>query len=278
MSEEEDEKKEPADREDALGEPEEQEENEKEEEKKEGFRLRQLSGPQACLAIMGCGTLAAVVVIGSVIGLFNLFFSSSSEDSDDPGGAVSTWEPPPSMDPGALDLCSSLESSGETGSFRELGPQRIDSGSEYFDTEIDDPGADFRTVGDECSWSLVANDWNLSLTYEAYVSVEGASTPEEYAMEDFSSRKTEVGSMFESISTEEEPEGIGDESYVVYGNSVEDPDEMVYIFVSRTRGGVYAVSINAGVSEEGDPEDEMLALVRDISSVVDVRLERVLPS
>ena len=233
-------------------------------------------GWRAFFLMFGCGTTAAFAVVGTVVGaaqmLGNVVTEGVSEPTDEVDG---TWQPAPSMTPGALNLCRTMETSTQTGAFQSMFPERVDDEDGYSDPG---PGADGRTVKDDCEWTLKSpehGDWTFSLSYEASVSQGAESDRIEEARERLEGIRNESLEEFSSVSNSEEMSDVADEAYADYGLPVEGEGGSLYFLHGRTRSGVFEVRIEN--PSENVPESEYRELVRKVSPVLSKRLERVLP-
>jgi len=240
-------------------------------------------GFKAFLIVVGSGVLAALLVVGLIVALVKtvgaaLSGGSSSSVANQEGIPPGTWEPAPSMEEGALNLCRSLETSGQAGAFREMGPVRVDSGGNYSDPG---PGVEDRSVQDDCTWEVYGpggEKWTFSLSYEA---LAGSGSDEQRIAEAtdlFSQEESSVRGVFDSLFSEESMVDMADESISFYGVAG-GGEKSLYIFLGRTRSGVFRIDVEIPFySSEPIDENEPRTLVRKVVPVIDMRLERVLPA
>lgn len=245
--------------------------------KKEGIH-----GFKAFLIFSGSGVLAGLLVVWIISSLVKAIFVSGLGDSSSggiqTGSPVVTWEPPLSMEQGSLDLCRSLETSGQAGAFREMGPVRISSEDNYSDPG---PDAEDRIVQDDCTWevySSTGNKWIFSLSYKVFAGSFSDEQRLKQAKDLLSEEKSSVNEKFDSLINEELMADMADESFAYYGLG-KGGEENLYIFLGRTRSGVFCIEVKIPVSSGGsDLEVELRTLIRKLVPVIDIRLERMIPA
>ncbi|QBI52538.1 hypothetical protein [Streptomonospora litoralis] len=236
-------------------------------------------GWRAFLLMFGCGTTAALLVVGLFFGAVRMLGAAVLPGGDEPPAAAvpeGSWEPAPSMTPGALDLCSTLETSAQTGAFKTMFPKRLDDDGDYTDPG---PSASDRTISDDCKWALRSpeqGEWRFRLTYEASAADVSESVRVSEAEAAFAKARGEIDSKFSTVTETEKMGRVAEQAYAQYGASSSGDTESLYIFLGRSRSGVFRMDISS-LSQEVS-EAEFRELARSLAPVLSTRLERILPA
>jgi hypothetical protein len=232
-------------------------------------------GWRAFFLMFGCGTTAALVMVGGVVGVARTLGSAVTGTDGAPEQVAGTWEPAPSMSPGALDLCRTMETSNQTGAFTSMFPERVDNEDGYVDSGPDDAE---RVVKDDCEWVLQSTEhgeWTFRLSYEASVSQGGEEVRVEQAEDLYNAKMDSLPADFATVASEEELDDVADKASVRYGTPASAEDGALYVLLGRTRSGVFEIQVQ---SDDRDvPEAEFRELARKIAPVLSRRFERVLP-
>ncbi|QVQ51518.1 hypothetical protein J4H86_22410 [Spiractinospora alimapuensis] len=240
------------------------------------FRLRELSGPQACLSIVGCGTVAAVLVVALVFGGIRLVVGSLSDDSEDNAATVpeQSGEPIDEIEVGGLNLCDR-----NIPGITELSLERSDSGDSYADS-AEAGSSDARRVSDECSWVVrpggdSLDEWNFDFEYVALISDgDGADR--------FESAVSLHGQWVDERSS---GSGVADSGEVSFGDEGQffySTTEGVesYSMIVRHKSAVYVIElenrVESGAQESGIDSFEQVA--NRIADRVNIRLDAVVPN
>ncbi|MDT0304843.1 hypothetical protein [Streptomonospora wellingtoniae] len=241
-------------------------------------RNQGVRGWRAFFLMFGCGTTAALLVVGMFVGTIRMLGSAVAQGGESPMDGVSggSWEPAPSMTAGALDLCSTLETSSQTGAFKSMFPKRLDEDDDYADPG---PGSQRRMISDDCEWALISpdyGDWEMRLYYKASA-VQGS---EEARLDDARARFHDIQATmpgkFSELKGTEEVDDIGEQGFAQYGKPREGGSKSLYIFLGRSRSGVFRMDISS-VSQEV-PAKEFRQLTRSLAPVLATRIERILPA
>jgi hypothetical protein len=240
-------------------------------------RKQGLHGWKAAGAVFGCGTLAAFVVFGSLVGLIGLFFNFTATGADSQPGAAETsaefiGEPQATIEPGDLDLCSRNLSSSS-----KLSLTRTDAGDNYTDT-VD---AEERHISDQCEWELIpdydsAQNWTMNYKYDAVISSPGGERAD-IASAEFDGWLNELESEFVEIHSQGQGD-LADRSYFVYGEI--SPGVTGYILLAQTRSAVYEIRLEASsdsASGELVPENAMYHEASKAVSVSEVEFKIWIP-
>jgi hypothetical protein len=232
-------------------------------------------GWRAFSLVFGCGTAAALVMVGGVVVVARTLGSAVTGEERPNEQVAGTWEPAPSMSPGALDLCRTMETSSQTGAFKSMYPDRVDGEDGYVDSGPEDPE---RVVKDECEWLLQSaeyGEWSFRLSYEASVSQEGEEARVEQAGELYDTMSDSLSTDFAAVASEEEMDDIADEASAHYGKPATGDEGSLYVLLGRTRSGVFSIQVQS--TDQDVPEEEFRELALKISPVLSRRFERVLP-
>lgn len=230
-----------------------------------------LSGWRAFLAIVGGGVLAAVVVVGLVVGLFRLLISGPSSS----GGGIdanASWQPPEELGEGELNLCT------KTVDTLGVATERKDSGSNYRDTGMPPDGSE-RVIEDECNWEIYSpeGDMSMTLTYKAVLDPNGEEASSLINSEERKERLNKAEGEFSKILDEGKLVDVGEDSYYFYGESNSEEREMKLFFVGGAPGGSYEIELEPlGKYSSGDrlPLSAFLVNIRKVAPAVQIDLER----
>ncbi|WP_148046379.1 hypothetical protein [Halostreptopolyspora alba] len=234
--------------------------------KKEGIH-----GWRAFLLMFGCGTLAALLVFGSIVGVGKIIgssFASSSSSGDDASGVESSREPRESVPPELLDLCELIELENLMGAAQG---NRVDEKDDYVDSVTEGSGGP-RTVSDSCDWEVVGNEgrnWSFGITYVAHMEGDDGKSIPELANNSFDEFVGNVND--EQVDSEGKVEGMEGRSRYFYESY--DNQEDVYSFIRLSGSGVYQIDLK-GVDVS---RQEFRAEVVKVSSYIDGALERHTP-
>ena len=206
-------------------------------------------GWRAFFLMFGCGTTAALLVVGIVVGGLRMFVSSVSSGSSGQGGdgdySAPTWQAPSSLDVGVLDIC------GKTiGSIPEIKvPRPLGDNDNYVDTGENDPEMEGRVISDECVWEFNPvtsgiGSWKFTLEYKSFISEDGGKGTVELAKGFYDRKESEVNGWFSEVEDEGSGEVSG-VSHYFYGKSGNgDVDQ--YAMIEQVRGSVYVVKMEGG--------------------------------
>ncbi|MDS1272297.1 hypothetical protein RIF23_18565 [Lipingzhangella sp. LS1_29] len=243
---------------------------------KKSLRER-LSGPQACLAVVGCGTLAALAVMGLVIGGLRLFTSIVSGDTEQQAsqniGGAPERGPVSTLEPGTFDLC---ESAQNVSAFDVYVDERLDGNESFIDTAEGDSEFDsrFREIKNECVWR-VGSSGVLHMNYVAIADSPRGESSIGRADDIYETWKADASQGFDGIVDEEELGGVPSENFFIYGDL--DNGDGAYTFISQVKSSVYEVSY---IDESGHQDSSLTdfrGLIRDSSLDFQERLDRVVP-
>jgi hypothetical protein len=216
---------------------------------------RGLRGWRAGAAMVGCGTIAGLAVVGAVIGGAQALtgMATTADSPDEPGIAGGgTGRPQATLDPGTLDLCSTTVPTTSS-----INVTRLDEDDDYVDTELEqDSETRGRTVSDACEWDLVPDyeyfePWAFTLSYRAEIPSAEGEDPVAVANEEFEDRVADLDSQVASVTEEGDGE-YADRSYFVYGPSQENAADTAYTVVAQTRSAVYEIGLEAEPVANGE--------------------------
>lgn len=236
-----------------------------------------LHGWKAALAVFGCGTLAAFGVFGVLVGIASLLLDSVAngvDSSNEVPLVAEPGEPIADLDPGELNLCKD-----DVQYAYNMADSNYESGN-YEDPALSGEGGD-RIVSDECVWEIMPQgaggsaleDWRLTYSYEAIVSLADGSSRDEVASGKFDRLVDEVSAAEGVISTGEVNQS--DRSFYAYGKT--ENGEYFYYLVGQTRSTVYTIHY---VSPAGNGEVSQNRFEREathVASLVEPGLQILIP-
>lgn len=228
-----------------------------------------LHGIRAFLVVVGSGIVAGLLVVLIISNVIKAFVSVSSESFGDPvlgsASSVPTRGPVTSLEPGSFDLCQSVEN---IQAFNSVYQERLDDGSGFVDTALDDPEASVREISNECSWVIIVGgmvEAEVSLSYESIIggdvfSVEEAVRGVEHLVED--------------VSGEGELGGLPEGGYYLYGQSGKDE---IFVFVGIVKNTSFSMVFRNKKDSEISLEADYRTLVRQMIPDIRERLDRIIP-
>jgi hypothetical protein len=235
-------------------------------------------GWRAGLWMLGCGTAAALLVVGLIVGGLRMVLPGGG-DGGGQGAAVPSRSPRASTEPGVLDVCGiAIESSGMLSS-----PVRQDEDAPPLDTATASPSADPRVVTDECAWRIVGADGGnqtLTFEYEAVMSDSATADKDEIASQDFVAAQREAEADFSTIIDDSLVQGITiDDAYTLFGEPNGEPDIWRYTLVGRVKSSVFTISVEGPQEEEVSErvQTRFFGPVRDVLPYIESDLERIVP-
>ncbi len=235
-------------------------------------------GWRAFFLMFGCGTTAALLVVGIVVGGLRMLVSSVSSDSsgqaENRGQPAPTWQAPSSLDVGVLDICGKTVESITNINV----PNRLEGVDNYMDTGKGDPEIEGRVISDECVWDFnpMASDiesWRFTLEYESFINKDGGSSPSDLAASAYSEKMNEISGIFEEVE-KEGAENVSGESRYYYGNSSEGGVGQ-YVLIGKIKGSVYSIKMES--KSDSISKDLFWNEVEPIADSVTLDLERWTP-
>jgi hypothetical protein len=249
-----------------------------------GWSLKRLSGPQACLGIVGCGTLAAVVVVALVFGGIRLVAGAfTSEEADaNAGEPVPERSPRETTEPGVLDVCAiGVEASGVLTNLN-----RADSGDDPVDSATLQPAdpEGYRVVEDECEWSLgtgSGNTMKLVFSYSAIMDAESTGARTVVVEDSLEELRDEVEGSFSPIDDRGELDGMGlDEASWYFVQADDQSGGPRYALVGRVKSAVFQLGVQDAEEDlQGEPSarEDLESVVLEVLPYIQTNFERQVP-
>lgn len=249
-------------------------------EKKRSKGKRGLYGWRAFFAVFGCGTLAAFVVMGVIVGVLNIFFSAlttPNQPEETLPQAVEPREDRETTKPGVLNLCELVEGRGlMSASTGNRGGEK----DQYEDTALSDDEADPRTVSDSCLWEVNVGStdvWDFQLDYVAYMETARQPGLVELAEQSFDEEVKEAENFLGEVEEEGSIETLkyGGKGDYFYSNS---EGEERFVLVRLLKSGVYVVTFtNPGAEDGGGSLQQFRTEAVKVAGAVDEAFERQIP-
>jgi predicted nucleic acid-binding Zn-ribbon protein len=233
-------------------------------------------GWRAFSLMFGCGTVAALVMVGGVVGIVRSLTSDSGVSGGEPG-VVESRQPRETMPPELLDLCELVEAQ----SLMSASPyNRTEEEDDYIDTATGSEDVDPRTVSDECAWEVTAGSasvWQFELSYRAFIETEGPESLSELADEEYRGRVDASAGEGPRPEAEGPVAGMSGESHYWYRTSDTDGDS--YELVRIVKSGVYEVRLTGPDESTSEPvaEQDFRRELLQATPFLDRAFERHIP-
>ncbi len=228
-----------------------------------------LHGFKAFLVVVASGVLAGLLVVWGISSSVRAFVSLMSGNSGDSvanvEGHIPTRGPVTYLEPGSFDLCQSVEN---IQAFNSVYQERLDDGSNFVDTALENPDLSVREISNECSWKVLIGGMKsaeLTLVYESKVGGESVV---------FEDIVGDVSRLVENIYGQGDIDGIPGGGRYFYGRS---GDDEVFVSVGVVKNTSFSLLFRGDWNPEDSFEVECRTLVRQMIPDIRERLDRVVP-
>ena len=229
-----------------------------------------IHGFRAFLIIVGAGTAAGLLVVWLVSLIFKTLVSVASEGlvgSEDSGGGYASpaRRPVSSLEPGSFDLCQYVEG---IQAFRSVYQRRLDDGSNFIDTAINNPESEIREISNECSWDIMVGSVEEAEVVLSYKSEIGGSSSGEISFHG------NVESLVDEVYEEGDFELLPEGGSYIYGKS--DGREY-FILTGDVKNTSFSFVFKSKEVSDYSLKNEYHALMLQVIPVVREILERSVP-
>lgn len=236
-------------------------------------RKQGVSGWRAFLMMFGCGTMAAFLVVGVVVGGVRMLFLPSDEEKASPQNKASR-EPVTDMTPGAIDACELIEDYPPISLTHKIG--------EESSPDEKNPKGNKWTVSDKCKWEFSGKDghnWILAFSYKSIINYGRKKERYNLAEEYFNKKSNDELDNFEEVTLEGRSSDNFGKDHEIFGV---EKDLQKYVLINKIKSSVYVLHIS---QKKGNNSSENRSLAKEdfdgyaesVSDVVDSQFEDVVP-